>query len=465
MKIVLVRTLNKFTYSFVPPLGLGYLASSLKAGGRNEVLLYDAVKLGDPSPESFGKFIAMHRPRMAGIQVYSVDLPEVREFLRAAKQGSPDIMTILGGPHPSACPEETLRHFGPELADFAFVGEGELGLPALAGSLERDDGAWKEIQGLAWRDKEGGGIRTNGRAVIQDLDSIQHPDWELLDPAGYPHAPLGGFSMNFPVAPIIVSRGCPMDCSFCAAKTIYGKGFRRRSIDDVIAEIKYLQARGMKEIMILDDNIAFNKDLVLELCGKIKPLGIPWNCLNGIRVDFIDDEVAAAMKGSGCYAAGVGIESGSQKILGDMNKKTTLEMIERKVAVLSGHGIRVTGFFILGYPTETREDILATIRFSLKLKLDQAAFANFLPLPGSPIFEKLRSEGRLDGPDFAGMSYYKATRSFTPHLSADELDALLKQAVRSFYMRPLVMLRTLPRVGSFSNLLHLVKRFLRNYVS
>jgi radical SAM superfamily enzyme YgiQ (UPF0313 family) len=300
---------------------------------------------------------------------------------------------------------------------------------------------------------------------VRDLDKLPWPDWELLNPAEYPDAPQGGFGKAFPMAPISVSRGCPMACTFCGGKSIYGDGFRTRKIDSVIDEIRMLQTRfGVREIMIQDDNLTYDKPLVLEFCRKIKPLAIDWNCLNGIRLNPVDEEIAFAMKDAGCYAVGVGIESGSQTILNDMRKGLTLEMIAEKINILKRNKIWITGLFIIGYPTETEEDVLKTIAFANSLPIEKAAYANFLPLPGSPVFDQLRTSGHLDDFDISHMSYYKASKSYSPHLTADDTNRLLRKATLSFYFRPKVLLRMMAQIGSLPNLLHILTRFARNYL-
>lgn len=463
MRISLVRPYNSECYSFVPPLGLGYLAAILKRGGY-EVSLFDAVRDRLPSVDRFEQFLALHTPDIVGIQLYSVDLDVTRRYLEAARKANPRPVTVVGGPHPSALPEETMRDFGEELLDFIVAGEAEYGLLGLADALAGRRPSYKNIPGLVWRDGDNT-ILMNDKSVISDLDQLPWPDWQLLDPGAYPHAPQGGFVKGFPLAPISISRGCPMDCTFCGGKSIYGRGFRFRDIDSVIAEIKHLVERfGVKEIMVQDDNLTYRKALVLEFCEKIGPLNIHWNCLNGIRLNFIDDEIAGAMKESGCYSVGVGIESGSQRILDDMRKQLTLDMVREKIAILVRRKILVSGLFIIGYPTETREDVLKTIAFAKSLNIDKAVFTNFLPLPGSAVFEELRRTGRLRSSNLSEMSYYRARRSYAPALAPAELDALLKRAMREFYFRPRVIFRLLKRIGSFSNLLNIGKRFFKNYV-
>jgi len=464
MKIVLVKPFNLHSFSFVPPIGIGYLAAALRKQGGHEVLVYEAVRDQIATVDPFRAYLEQHRPDVVGIQVYSVDLHIVRDYLRAIKGHDPRVVTVVGGPHPAADPAGTMEYYGADLLDYAIAGEAELGLPALVDHLAGGGTPLDQVAGLAWRSGEGG-CTVNAKQVVDCVDEIPWPAWDLLRPEDYPQAPLGGVAKGFPVGPIMVSRGCPLKCTFCAAKSVYGLGFRIRSVDDVIEEIKYLkQAHGVREIMIQDDNITFSKKLVLEFCEKIAPLDIPWNCSNGIRLDMVNDEVVRAMKEAGCYLVGVGIESGSQRVLDDMKKKLRLEKIRERVELISRHGIHVVGLFIIGYPTETREDILETIAFAKSLPLGSAAFANFLPLPGSPIWDELRASGQITDLDLGGMNYYQATRSFTPHLSLDELNRLLRKAVREFHLRPQIIYKVLRRSGSVSNLFHLGRRFVKNYV-
>lgn len=169
------------------------------------------------------------------------------------------------------------------------------------------------------------------------------------------------------------------------------------------------------------------------------------------------------MKESGCYAVAVGIESGSQKILDDMNKKIKIETIMEKTNILAKNKIKLTGLFIIGYPTETRNDILKTIEFAKKLPLERAAFTNFLALPGSKIYLELKEKYNLNNSGFTDMSCFRIIESFNANITKKELESLLKKAFWSFYLRPSIIFKTLVSAGTFSNLKNLLKRFFENY--
>jgi radical SAM superfamily enzyme YgiQ (UPF0313 family) len=472
MKVILVKPFNKESYSFVPPIGLGYLASTLREYSSHSVDIFEAVRDKISKIKPLKDFIEVEKPDIIGIQVYSVDLLIVRDYLKLIKTHFPHIYTVLGGPHSSADPKGTMEFFGSDLLDFTLSGEAEFSFLDLVNCLSGKQGiSFDQIPGLTRRDEKNN-IVTNGTivignsaSVVDNIDNIPWPAWDLLQPEKYPDAPIGGIAKNFPIGPIMVTRGCPLHCTFCAAKTVYGDGFRSRSIEDVYKEIQFLKEKhNVKEIMIQDDNIIFKKKLVLEFCDAIKKTGLPWNCSNGIRADMINEEVAQAMKNSGCYLVGVGIESGSQKIIEDMRKKIKLPAIEKKIKILNDAGLYVVGFFIIGYPTETKEDIYKTIEFAKKIPIVSASFTNFLPLPGSQIYNELIKGDNFTAAELGGMSYYKPTRSFTPHIELDELQKLIKKAVREFHLRPQIIYKTLRRSGSISNIANLLKRFVKNYL-
>lgn len=466
MKIALVMPFNRRLYLsnpplITPPLGLGYIASALKIKGGHSVLLYNANRDRLPKVKSFYDFLIKAKPQIVGIQLYSFDLVIVKEYLRCAKAIDKNTITVIGGPHPSALPDETMVYFGSDL-DFIIMGEGEKSFCSLADYIENKKKSWDKISGLVWRDAEGKIVKNN-KELIQDINELSWPDWELINPRSYPFSPFDAFSKYPPATPILVSRGCPVNCNFCAVKVVCGTQLRYRDIDDVIAEIKYLRDKfGVKEITIQDDNFTFSKKITLEFCQKVQPLNMRWNCLDGLRIDSIDDELIKAMKEAGCHAAAVGIESGSQKILEDMNKKLKIDLVFDKINILARHKIRTSGLFILGYPTEKREDILKTIEFAKRLPLDRASFSSFIPLPGSAIYSELRKQGKLY--DFENMSYCKVTESFTPHIPKIELELLMKKAISSFYLRPVVLLKIIQDTTSFFYIRNLVKKFLKNCI-
>ena len=455
VKIVLMNPVRERSDHVAPDIGLGYLATWLRKEGH-EVLILDANNLGFYF-EQLRQEIASCKPDLVGIKLFTQDINSVRETLGMIKEINPGIITVVGGAHPSALPEHTLRTL--PAADFAFKGEAEIGFPELVKCLPCKD--LSEVPGLVWRD--GDKIRVNCQVFVQNLDELGMPAWDLIDPRNYRDT-AETFRMGFPAAPISITRGCPFPCTYCAGSTISGKPIRTRSIENVLEEMAYLiQNFGVKEFNIADDNFTHNRKVVEEFCRGIITKGwdIHWSGSTGIRLDSLDEDILNLMKKSGCYSFYVGIESGSQRVLDLMKKRLSLGQIRKGVEMISESGILVSGFFIIGYPGETREEILETIAFARSLPLFKAHFFHFTALPATEAYEQLLREGKIKGPDdsmFMDVSYVPEG------LTAKELKLLLRKAYLDFYLRPGVLFKLLRRLGSTEQL-RLIGNKMFNYFS
>jgi radical SAM superfamily enzyme YgiQ (UPF0313 family) len=434
LRIVLVKILS-VADEIVPPIGLAYLAEAVRRAGH-EAVVVDALRerLGE---EALASRLRSLRPGVVGVLLFTKDLRAVRSLLRRVRAELPGTRTVVGGPHPSAVPGETMEFFGDAL-DFAFAGEAETGLPALLRLLEEGDGGkgYSSVPGLAYRDA--GAVRTSPPVFDEDLDALRVA-WDLIPPGSYPRAPHGAYFRQFPVAPVITSRGCPFHCTFCAAECISGRKIRCRSAENVVGEIEMLhRLYGVREIHVEDDNFSMRKGFVLSFCDALrgKVPGVTWTCPNGVRLDTLDGEMLAAMKAAGLYFLSVGIESGSDRTLRRMKKSLTVEEVEEKVRLVHEAGIGVSGFFMLGFPGETLEEMEETIRFALRLPLARASFSNFQPFPGSEEFLRLRESGELKvnweefEPTLHSTTYHPAG------VTAGELRRMRKKALWKFYSRP-----------------------------
>ena len=459
MDILLVFPFSRTHYS-VPPLGLGYLATALRKGGFDvQVLDCTRERLG---AEAFRRRVAELQPRVVGFQTFSYDFHAVQADLEIVKEVNPSIVTVVGGAHPSGAPLETLEQM--TAADYAFRGEAEHGLPLLVRSCLRNEAIdLRTIPGLVWR--EDGEVHLNEVGFIDDLDSLGQPSWDRLDPRAYQFAPQGVFLESPPVAPISTSRGCPFQCTYCAGKTLTGTNIRKRSIPLVLDEVEFLyHDYGIREIHIVDDNFTMFRDRVVEFCDGLQErhLKIHFTFPNGVRIDTLDRELLQVLKQAGCYSMIVGVESGSDRVLKDMKKSLTTETIRQGVALIKEAGIDVSGFFILGYPTETREDMLRTIAFSQSLGLDAAHFSNFLPLPGTEATEMLRQQGKLPELDWSQLFYSKT--AFVPEgMTAADLKRLQRQAYLGFYLRPSVLWKLRGKIKSWHHVGAIARR-LRDYL-
>lgn len=456
MKVLLVLPYSR-AYQITPDLGLGYLASVLDKRGHSIDIL-DCVNKRITNPGLL-EYIKDKRFDAVGFKVFTKDISTVKVASQMIKEYNHHIYTIAGGPHPSCAPRETLKEI--KDLDFCFYSDGEIGLGQLIDILE--DGKpssqrLKDIPNLAWRD--GGDININESRLVEELDSLAFPLWRLIDPRDYPPAPQGFMLKSFPTAPIIATRGCPFECTFCCGWRMGGKRIRYRSPDNLIDEIRYMHENfSVSEVHFEDDNFTLKKEYVIEVCKAIKQLDfkLHWALPQGVRLNTLDEELLHIMKEAGCYSFSLGIESGSQKILNDMKKRQDLKEIKEKVELIGKVGINSLGFFIIGYPTETLNDVKATVSFANSLPLNYASYNIFKPYPGTEIYDILQRENRLGDLDWSTFDYDKVSWD-KGNFSHSKLKKLQSYATLSFYLRPGILFRFLSRIRTWGQIMFLVRR-------
>lgn len=441
--------------SIVPSLGLGYIASSLRAKGHH-VDIVDCLQKGIKPPALLG-IIEDKRPDIIGITIFSLFFLEAKKTIDLIKERF-NIPVVVGGPHVSSLPELTLKECR---ADYAVIGEGEITITELVDAISSVSPKLNRIKGIGYR--ENGAIRINERRdLIEDLDTIPFPAWDLIMPETYPPITHGTFYKRFPIAPIVTTRGCPFICTFCASDRTWGRLLRKRSPKNVVDEMELLMGEhGIREFHHEDDNLTVSKEHAMGICQEIinRKLNISWSCPNGVRIDCLDRELLAMMKKSGCYMVALGIESGDQGILDRAQKKLDLSKVPVMVEMVKDAGIDVMGFFILGLPGETMETARKTIEFAKSLPIDSAKFHNFIPLPGTSVFDEWyqRRGGNID---WGEISLFGKAAYSTESLSSKELTELQKQAHREFYLRPSIFLKNILKIKP-RQITWLVGRFLK----
>lgn len=459
LKILLMKPYSE-SDELIPPFSLGYLATAVRKNHDVEIL--DGIKENLTS-EKFENILKEKKFDVIGIQIFTFHIVQTREYIKIIKKVLPEAKIILGGPHPSCSPQNIFELF-PDL-DWAFKGEAEIGLAKLMDVLAEErinEEISKQIPGLVWKDSFGK-IIVNSQIFVENLDELGIPAWDLIRPDIYPLAPHGGFFKNYPIAPIVITRGCPFSCTYCAGHLVTGKKIRSRSADNVIEEIKILyHDYGIREIHIEDDNFTFNKKLVYDFCRKLREnnLNITWTCPNGVRLDTLDEKLLAAMKEVGLYSISVGVESGSERILRDMKKSLTKEKIREKINLLKKCGLEVSGFFIIGYPTETKKDIMETINFARSLDLKRAGFSLFKPFPGTEATQRLIDKGELkkmSDEDWGRFVLADAVYA-PPGFTREEMKKLRRKALMRFYFRPKIVFKFLGEIKNFIHLKLVIKR-------
>jgi len=440
MNVLLVIPYQKIEPYLLPNLGLGYLASALRKQSHHVDYL-DCQKK-NIGPKEWETFLRSHSYNVIGIQLYSYTHRTVLEMLQIAKRTIPDIVTVVGGPHPNAIPKETLED-NSEI-DYAIHGEGENAFPELLSCLDSTVNKEKlsSVPNLAWRNKDNQ-VKVNHRGFIKDLDSIR-PAWDLMDPRSYPRLSHGLINRGYPIAPIFSSRGCPYSCTFCSASANMGPKIRMRSTSNIVDEIKFLTEEfGVKEIHFEDDNFTFHKNFAKEVCQLIidSNLRISWACPNGVRLDSLDTELLKLMERSGCYSFALGIESASDRVLKLMKKGDSNKIMREKIRLIAETTkIRMTGFIIVGFPGETEDDIKKTEKMVLEEPLHRVATGIFLPLPGTAICKDLIKQGKFpEKYDWNKLSPYDEDVYTDGSLTKKQIFSAKNKIQLKFYLRPRIL--------------------------
>jgi radical SAM superfamily enzyme YgiQ (UPF0313 family) len=460
MKVLLINplTLEDSMVNITPNLGLGYLATSLRNNGF-DVEIWDGVKK-HMTKKKLEDRLKLPDYNVAGFQVYTRSVKETQEGLEKVKSLNPDVITIVGGPHPSGDPNGSMTYLK---TDYAFRGEAEIGLVQLLKKLSgQEERQFEDINNLIWR--------SNGKAVcnplqpIENLDVVDMPAWDMINPNDYPYAPIGAFSKKMPLTSISTTRGCPYHCTFCANNTIMGRKVRARSTKIVLEEMDLLYNKyGVREFQIIDDNFTSKKTLTLGVCKGIIDRGwdIGLSFPNGVRLSTLDEEILHLLEKAGCYSLGLGIESGSPRTLKNMKKAQSVDEIKEKVNLIHKvTKIRTTGFFIIGYPTEEKEDILQTISLSKELPINRAQFTICLPVPGSEMTEQMVKEGKLKDVDFSDISFQNIVH-IPEKMTLKELRQYRMRAYLEFYLRFRIIFGLLSEIKSFEHLKFIFRRVLK----
>jgi len=396
-------------YRFFFPFGLSSISAYLKQqGSGHEILIYDADHGDHPVDMSstdllrvFPKYLdgakdphhpiwqeaeqvfRDFKPDLVGITFLSTKLAAVQHLVDISRRLFPGVPVVLGGAHSAILPGSSLELTG---ADFVVLGEGEATFAELAAALEAGRRDFSEIQGLAFRGKDGKTVITPPRPLLPDLDALPFPDRESLRRAES-YRP-DDMSM------IMTSRGCPFNCAFCTS--IWERSLRERSIPNIVDEIEHLIERyGARKIFFKDDTFTLNRKRVFEFCDDLKRRGIKiaWECLT--RIELVDEELVLRMREAGMDALKIGIETGSQRLLQVTRKNITLDQIHRGAAVLNRLGQKWSAFFMLGYPDESEEEIRMSWDLIKQIRPTYVSMSILAPYPGCQFYYDLEEAGAL----------------------------------------------------------------------
>ncbi len=429
----------------MPVIGLAYIAAVLQQNGH-EVKAIDQFTYGmgvDQVVEEARKY----RPDVLGLGMLTPSTPVATAIADRTRAALPEVRIVAGNVHADIFYKELLT--GSEI-DFVVHGEGEHTIAELVQAFEAGRTDWASIQGISWIDEDGAVHKSASRPVIQDLDALPYPAWNLFPYTRYGLLPFA--DVAYPVLSMAGSRGCPYRCEFCSL--LYtGSNYRKRDPIKLVDEYELLHERyGVKMVGFVDPIFPLNKRILFRFCEELMRRGLHkkvcW--LSETRVDRLDRESLRIMRASGCRRILLGIESGVDLLLENVNKTFTTETTRKAVRMIREEGIDSVGLFMIGLPGETPEMTRQTIDFAKSLDLDFAKFAVTVPFPGSQMYEDLRREGRLERDDWENWTTFQPDPDkmvFVPReVSNEYLLKMQKKGTREFYLRPHMIYRHLVQI-------------------
>ena len=419
------------------PLWLIYAAAVCEKDG------FDVEFLDAPAtPLDYGQSMEAIDQRGAETRLFVVDTstPSIYSdiaFADALKEKYPEAYVMLVGTHPSALPEETLGNA--RWVDAVALKEFDYIVRDVARAL-RDGGNPSDVLGLAWCDEARNVTVNDPYPFITDLDEIPFAAEFVkkhLDERDYFFA-----ASAYPEIQIFTGRGCPAHCTFCVyPQTMHGHRYRLRSAENVVDEFQYITDNfpDVKEVVIEDDTFTIDKRRVATICEMLIERGLSkklrWLCNARVNLDY---DTMVLMRKAGCHLIIPGIESGSQEILDNIRKGTTLEQVERYMADAKRAKIKVHACYMVGNRGETRETMQQTLDLAMRLKADTAQFYPLLPFPGTEAYRWAKENDYIRG-DYS--DYVKEDGTINallelPGLTAEEMVSFCDDARKRYYWRP-----------------------------
>jgi anaerobic magnesium-protoporphyrin IX monomethyl ester cyclase len=438
-KILLIkpRFLVPDLHAITQPMGLMYIGASLKKAGHEPKIHDCGIDYKDL--HILRRTITDWKPDFIGISIIITELEQTKTIMRIIREILPEVPVTFGGPWPSANPEESIKEYG---ADFVVIGEGELVFPQLIEAINKKLPA-DSIPGTASLVK--GNIKINeGHYLTEDeLNTLPFPAWELLDHGLYAKMPSFSCVGSRPYMTIVTSRGCPFKCIYC--HQTMGKVFRKRTAESVLAEIEELRFRhGFKEFEIADDCFNLDRKRMHAILNGIRNRigNIKMHFPNGLRSDMLEPEDMSLFKLAGTVSACFAIETSSPRLQKVINKNLNIEKATHVINASVKAGIYSTGYFMIGFPTESYEEASATVEFAARSALHCATFMFVTPLEGSELagmaVNTLNKINETVEP--RNITYFTNTLNISA-MSDRDLQTVFRRAYKRFYLNPKRIMR------------------------
>ncbi len=419
------RKIFKEAVNTIPPIGLMYIQAHLRKQG-NLVKIYDYYL--EPNIDKLNNLVTDFSPDVIGFSSTSPAIKntqKIHDYLRKRHK----FISVLGGAHITALPEFLLE----SNFDYGVVGEGEYALSELVEHI-KGNREITNVSSLLYKEKNES-LCINKVNRNDSIDFVDMPDYSDIELKRYKPV---SFSKKNPCVPIIVSRGCPFDCTHCN-KSIFERKVIYRDIENIKKEINFLiKKHNIKELVFFDDMFMENRDLVFQISDFLSYKDLSWSCSS--RADQVDEKMLKRMKEGGCYQLFFSFGSGSDKVLSSFNKQTTVKQNKKVIETTKKVDMEVRGSFIVGSPGETKESLEKTFEFALKNDIDFIDFSIYRNLPGNTFPEKNDKEG-----EEGALNHPKG-------ISKNKLRKKVSRTYRKFYFQFNCILKILERTKSPGNL-------------
>ena len=433
MKILLIRASNDFhSSSFPHPLGLMYISAYLKKHTDHDVRIRDQ-HIEACSIRELLDDIADWRPDIVGIGAMTAEARVLYALADSIKKRWPEITVISGGSHASAF---TLESLTDSAIDYVVKGEGEETFHALVECIAAGESA-DGVPGSAYRDGDGVPTLAEERTYVADLDAMPWPDWDGIDlPMYYGRAGMDLMSARERQMSIFTSRACPFECIYC--HNTFGKVFRARSPENVLAEIRTLyHDYGVREFLVLDDIFNIDPVRAKKIARMLVDEGMDISLVftTGFKADLMDDELIELLCEAGMERVAYAVETASPRLQRMIKKNLDLDKVASVIKKTARKGVLTRGYFMIGFPTETPAEIEQTIAWARRSDLHIASFMRVQPFQGTEVRAMAEGMGLdLDVPyEHYNFDYSDVNLSPIP---TDEIVRLQNHAYKTFFGSP-----------------------------
>ena len=418
-----------------PPLGIASLSAMAKLSGC-EVELCDMSFMKDPF-NSFRSMMLNYKPDLIAISIVTPQLKAAVRVAEIIRSSEVNAVFTAGGPHATVLPEDTLRRMK---SDFVYSGEGEI-----AFSRFLETGRWDDITGACWM--SGDETRRNpGLLLTEDLDSLPFPDRSIFDMEKYFSSwySMDRVASSLRGTSVMATRGCPFKCTFCqpTLSAIFGKKIRKRSPENINDELEHLKDEfGINAFMFEDSTFILDHDWVHAICDEMLSRGVELKWCCNVRADLLSGELLDHMKEAGLAKINMGVESASQRVLDDIyNKGITVEGVKQALRLANDRGIFVQGYFMLGAPGETVEEMKRTVDFAAKQPFDDAVFDITTPFPHTMLWDMTKE---LINRDYSEFDCFQTSVYSLDGIASGSIERMKKRAFLKFYLQPKRIFRTI----------------------